>query len=105
MKWIAGLFIAVAIVPGMARAQQTTYGGAYYPTYGSPNSLQFQAAKTALDLETVDPEGDARLGPKAIPIRSAARSRIGACRVKPVSAMMRIISTRGACSRAAGRGW
>ncbi|WP_028642012.1 hypothetical protein [Novosphingobium acidiphilum] len=64
MKWIAGLFIAVAIVPGMARAQQTTYGGAYYPTYGSPNSLQFQAAKTALDLETVDPEGDARLGPE-----------------------------------------
>lgn len=62
MKKFALAIMALALMPGMAKAQ--TYGGAYYPTYGSPNSLQFQAVRTALDLETVDPEGTDRFGPE-----------------------------------------
>jgi hypothetical protein len=58
MKKLVLLIAAMALVPGLARAQ------AYYPTYGSPNSLQFQAVKSALDLDSIEPEGEARFGPE-----------------------------------------
>lgn len=49
--------VLLALLPGTAIAAP------YLPITGSPNSLQFQAGRTALDLETVEPEGDERLGP------------------------------------------
>jgi hypothetical protein len=61
---------ALAMLPGAVRAQQAdgnyyqTDGGPYYPTYGSPNSVQFQAVKVALDLEDIQPEGADRMGPE-----------------------------------------
>ncbi|MFM9937394.1 MAG: hypothetical protein ACKVOL_14505 [Novosphingobium sp.] len=53
------LFAAtLALIPSVAGASP------YRPTYGSPNSLQFQTVRTDLDLETVQPEGEDRLGPE-----------------------------------------
>lgn len=46
----------------------TTPGGSYYgiyatePRYGSPNSMQFQAVSTSLDLASLDPDADAAGG-------------------------------------------
>lgn len=48
----------LALVPGTALAAP------YLPTYGSPNSLQFQTVRTSLDLETVETEGEDRQGPE-----------------------------------------
>lgn len=62
MKKTMAAIVGLALLPGSVRAQ--TYGGAYYPTYGSPNSIQFQAVKAALDLESVEPEGADRMGPE-----------------------------------------
>jgi hypothetical protein len=62
MKKIIPAIAAIALLPGAAWAQ--TQGGGYYPTYGSPNSIQFQAVKTALDLEDIQPEGTDRMGPE-----------------------------------------
>jgi hypothetical protein len=64
MRKIIAAIAAFALLPGIASAQNTSYGGAYYPTYGSPNSVQFQAVTTALDLQDIQPEGEARLGPE-----------------------------------------
>ncbi len=50
--------IALALLPTTALAAP------YLPTTGSPNSLQFQAVRTSLDLESVEPEGDDRQGPQ-----------------------------------------
>ena len=58
MKKIALAIVALALMPATVRAQ--AYGG----TYGSPNSLQFQAVKTALDLQDIQPEGEDRVGPE-----------------------------------------
>lgn len=48
----------LVLLPGTALAAP------YLPTFGSPNSLQFQSMRSSLDLETVEPEGDARQGPE-----------------------------------------
>lgn len=58
MKKLVLLIATLALVPGMAHAQ------AYYTTHGSPNSLQFEAVKSALDLESIEPEGEDRFGPE-----------------------------------------
>ena len=50
--------LLLALLPGTALAAP------YLPTYGSPNSLQFQTVRTDLDLEAVEPEGDDRRGPE-----------------------------------------
>ena len=49
--------VLLAALPGAALAAP------YLPIAGSPNSLQFQAGRTGLDLESVEPEGDDRQGP------------------------------------------
>ena len=64
MKKFLIVMAALTILPGSVRAQNTAYGAAYYPTYGSPNSVQFQAVRAALDLEDIQPEGEDRLGPE-----------------------------------------
>lgn len=50
--------IVLALLPGTALAAP------YLPITGSPNSLQFQSGRTALNLETVEPEGEDRQGPQ-----------------------------------------
>lgn len=52
MKFYRSVSLAAclaALAPGLALAATTAQ-----PTYGSPNSVQFQAARTALDLHDVD---------------------------------------------------
>jgi hypothetical protein len=50
--------LLLALLPG------TAFAAPYLPIAGSPNSLQFQAGRTGLDLESVEPEGDDRQGPQ-----------------------------------------
>lgn len=49
--------LLLALLPG------TAFAAPYLPITGSPNSLQFQAGRTSLDLESIGPEGDDRQGP------------------------------------------
>lgn len=59
---IGGCLLVAAIIgaSGVAAAQTTRAGLAGYlstePRYGTPNSMQFQATSTALDLTTIDDE-------------------------------------------------
>lgn len=57
-KVLALVALAVAWIPAGASAAP------YLPTYGSPNSLQFQAMRDSLNLLDVDPEGEDRMGPE-----------------------------------------
>ncbi|HZK98746.1 MAG TPA: hypothetical protein VFC47_02510 [Caulobacteraceae bacterium] len=53
------ILIAAVAVPILAHGQTMGYY-AGYPTYGAPNSVQFQIQRGNLDLADVDVEGDAR---------------------------------------------
>ena len=58
MNKLVWIVAAAALVPASVRAQ--AYGG----TYGSPNSIQFQAVSAALNLQDIQPEGEDRFGPE-----------------------------------------
>jgi hypothetical protein len=55
------LLAATALAPALAHAQSTyPYGVPYYPTYGSPNSVQMQVLQVGLNLEDITDEGEDR---------------------------------------------